>query len=133
MEFERCRSRAASYMNAVGWLQHTLQRGHVVISDSVPLMPLIKVMVVVVGLLGAQEFGFEQATEFMPKCGAIGCQFGATYTELGLEFLLTIESQEPVHNDIASLETPKQLTLLSWPWSVPTRSPRRVSQTLIRS
>ena len=36
---------------------------------------------------------------------------------------------ERLLNDIASFDTPKQLTLLSWPWSVPTRSPRRVSQT----
>lgn len=42
---------------------------------------------------------------------------------------LAIESHEPVHNDMASLLTPRQLTRLSCPCSVPTRSPRRVSQT----
>lgn len=43
--------------------------------------------------------------------------------------LLTIESQEPVQRERASLLTPKQLTRLSWPCNVPTLSPRRVSQT----
>lgn len=42
---------------------------------------------------------------------------------------LTIESQDPVHNDMASLLTPRQLTRLSCPWRVPTLSPRRTSQT----
>lgn len=42
---------------------------------------------------------------------------------------LTIESHDPVHNERASFETPRQLTRLSCPCKVPTRSPRRTSQT----
>jgi hypothetical protein len=45
--------------------------------------------------------------------------------------MLTIESHDPVHNERASFETPRQLTRLSCPWRVPTRSPRRTSQTCI--
>lgn len=43
--------------------------------------------------------------------------------------ILTMESHEPVHNDMASLLTPKQLTRLSCPCKVPTRSPRSTSHT----
>jgi hypothetical protein len=43
----------------------------------------------------------------------------------------TIESHEPVHRLSASLLTPRQLTRLSCPCRVPTRSPRRTSQTWI--
>ena len=41
----------------------------------------------------------------------------------------TIESHEPVQRLSASLLTPRQLTRLSCPCNVPTRSPRRTSQT----
>jgi hypothetical protein len=40
-----------------------------------------------------------------------------------------MESQEPVHKLNASWLTPRQLTRLSWPCSVPTRSPRKTSHT----
>ena len=33
----------------------------------------------------------------------------------GMLPVLTMESHDPVHNDIASLLTPRQLTRLSWP------------------
>ncbi len=45
--------------------------------------------------------------------------------------MYTIESHDPVHNDIASLLTPRQLTRLSWPCNVPTRSPRSTSHTCV--
>lgn len=45
----------------------------------------------------------------------------------------TMESHEPVHRLRASLLTPRQLTRLSWPCSVPTRSPRRTSHTCVLS
>jgi len=40
-----------------------------------------------------------------------------------------MESHEPVQRLSASLLTPRQLTRLSCPCNVPTRSPRRTSQT----
>ena len=43
--------------------------------------------------------------------------------------ILTVESQDPVQRLIASLLTPRQLTRFSWPFRLPTRSPRRTSQT----
>jgi len=53
-------------------------------------------------------------------------KYGANYQAQ----ILRVESHDPVHKLIPSLLTPRQLTRLSCPVRVPTRSPRSTSQTL---
>ena len=63
-----------------------------------------------------------------PRCGAVVLSVLQRWRS-ARKYMLTIESHDPVHNERASFETPRQLTRLSCPWRVPTRSPRRTSQT----
>lgn len=65
----------------------------------------------------------------MPRCATVNNALASQVLSKIIDAELTIESQEPVQSDIASLLTPRQLTRLSCPWRVPTLSPRRTSQT----
>lgn len=69
----------------------------------------------------------QRTASLMPICATVPSKLyvGVLYVNLKL----TIESHEPVQRLSASLLTPRQLTRLSCPCNVPTRSPRRTSQT----
>lgn len=49
--------------------------------------------------------------QVMPRCGATSCV--SRHNNVMMRITRTIESHEPVHNDSASFDTPRQLTRLS--------------------
>lgn len=68
---------------------------------------------ILVCLLRCGTFFVRVYVELMPRRGAAEVSTHAKW--IMIVQILTIESHDPVHNDIASLLTPRQLTRLSWP------------------